>query len=120
MKKYKNLLDIVLLLGLATLTAVALAPKKLVMPTSLQMIILCAVIVLLGGFMALVWREDPADEREAENQSDASRVGYLVGVAVLIASLAYKSIAHHDVGIEPLALMSMIGAKILIQRHRDK
>ena len=120
MKKYKSLLDIVLLIGLGMMALLAIAPDKFVMSTDLQMLLLAGVIVLLAGFMTLVWREDPADEREAQNQADASRYAYLIGVVVLMISLAYRSIKHYDTGIEPVALLMMIGTKLLTQRHRDK
>lgn len=120
MKNYKNLLDIVLVLGLGLMTFLAVAPESFVMPSALQMIILAGVITLLAGFMTLVWREQPADEREAENQSDASRYAYLTGVVVLMVGLLYGSLKHDVDAFVPVALLVMIGTKVLVQRHKDR
>jgi len=120
MKKYKSLLDIVLLLGMGIITFFAVAPEAVVMPTTLQMILLAVVLALLAGFLVLLWREQPDDEREAHNQAEASRAAYLVGSIVLIIALVWQSMRHDIDPAVPIALLAMIAAKILIQRTKDK
>ena len=119
MKKYKQLLDIVLLTGLVVLSAVAVAPKTLVMPTTLQMAVLAVVLGLIAAFLTLLWREDPADEREAQNQALASRLAYIVGCIVLITALIIESITHTLDPVIPIALFTMIATKVLVQRFND-
>ncbi len=119
MKKYKHLLDVILLSGLVILSAVAIAPKTLVMPSSLQMAVLAAVIGLIAAFLTLSWREHPADEREAQNQATASRLAYVVGSIVLIVSLIIQSLTHTIDPTVPLALLAMIATKVVMQRHSD-
>lgn len=119
MKKYKQLLDVVLLTGLVVLSAVAIAPKTLVMPSSLQMGVLAAVIGLIATFLTLLWREHPADEREAQNQATASRLAYVVGSIVLIVSLIMQSLTHTLDPAVPLALFAMIATKVVVQRQSD-
>lgn len=119
MKKYKSLLDIVLLLGLSTIAILAIAPKTFVMPTSLQMLILAIVLGLIATFLVLLWREQPDDEREMQNQALASRSAYIVGSLVLIAALIIQSL-HHDLDSAiPVALFAMIATKIIVQRTKD-
>lgn len=119
MKKYKSLLDIVLLIGLAALALLTIAPKSFVMPTSLQMLLLAVVLGLISGFLVLLWREQPSDEREADNQAQASRFAYIVGAVVLIVSMLVESLQHSLDPALPIALLAMIATKIIVQRNRD-
>lgn len=119
MKKYKPLLDIVLLLGLSTIAILAIAPKTFVMPTSLQMLILAIVLGLIATFLVLLWREQPDDERETQNQALASRSAYIVGSLVLITALIIQSL-HHDLDpVIPVTLLAMIATKVIVQRTKD-
>ncbi|MBA3679234.1 hypothetical protein H0W80_03555 [Candidatus Saccharibacteria bacterium] len=119
MKKYKSLLDVILLLGLGVITLLALAPHTIIMPTSLQMLLLAVVIVLISGFLIFLWREQPNDERELQNQALASRWAYLVGSVVLILALVYQSLKHGLDPAIPIALIAMIATKIIVQSYKD-
>ncbi len=119
MKKYKSLLDIVLLIGLTAIALLAIAPKTFIMPTSLQMLILATVLGLIAAFLVLLWREHPEDEREMQNQALASRSAYFVGALVLIAALIIQSLNHNLDAAIPVALLAMIATKVIIQRTKD-
>jgi cobalamin synthase len=119
MKKYKQLLDVVLLLGLVIIALLAIAPKTIVMPSALQMVILAVVLGLLATFLVFLWREQPNDEREMQNQALASRSAYMVGSLVLICALIVQSLRHSLDPAVPVALLAMIATKILVQRNRD-
>ena len=119
MKKYKQLLDIVLLLGLSVIALLAVAPKTFVMPSSLQMVILAAVLALIATFLVVFWREQPEDEREIQNQALASRSAYTVGSLVLIGALIMQSIQHDLDPAIPIALLAMIATKVITQREKD-
>lgn len=120
MKKYKQILDIFLLAGLAAISLLAIAPKTLVMPSSIQMLLLALVIGLISSFLVLLWREQPSDERELQNQAVASRSAYIVGSLVLIAALIIQSLRHDLDADIPVALLAMIATKILVQSYKDK
>jgi cobalamin synthase len=119
MKKYKQLLDVVLLFGLSVIALLAIAPKALLMPSSLQMAVLAAVLGLMAIFLVLFWREQPEDEREIENQAFASRTAYTVGSLVLIAALIVQSLNHTLDPAIPIALLAMIATKVIVQRSKD-
>lgn len=119
MKRYRAALDVVLLLSLATVSALAIAPKTFVMPTSVQMLILTVALALIATFLVLLWRENPRDEREAGNQSAASRSAYVVGAIVLIIALISQSLKHQIDSAIPIALLAMIATKVFIQRQKD-
>lgn len=120
MKKYKSLLDLVLILILALLSFIALAPEKIVMPNNLQMLFVTIALALIASFLVLFWRENPRDEREANNQAAASRMAYIVGTIVLIVAMLLQNLDHHPDPTEPVALLAMIATKIIVQRRRDK
>ena len=119
MKKYKQILDIILLLGLATIALLSIAPKTFVMPSGLQMLILAIVLGLIATFLVLLWREQPDDEREMQNQALASRSAYLVGSLVLITALIMQSLKHDLDPAIPLAILAMIATKVIVQRNMD-
>ena len=119
MKKYRQLLDVVLLIGLATIALLAIAPETFVMPSSLQMVILAAVLGLIATFLVLFWREHPDDEREMQNQAIASRAAYTVGSLVLITALIIQSLKHELDPAVPIALLAMIATKVIVQRSKD-
>lgn len=119
MKKYKHLLDIILLIGLTVLAALAIAPNTFVMPMTIQMLILAIVLGLIAAFLVLLWREHPDDERESQNQALASRWAYIVGSLVLITALVFQSLNHTLDPVIPTALLAMIATKVIIQRNKD-
>lgn len=120
MKKYKSLLDIVLLTLLAFLCLAAIAPHTIVMPSQLQMLLLVVVIGLISAFLVLVWREQPSDEREAENQQLASRKAYLAGCIALIVTMLVQGISHKLDAAIPITLLIMIVTKLLSQKMKDR
>lgn len=119
MRKYKAALDFTLILSLSVVCALALAPKALVMPNSAQMLILTILLGFIATFLVLLWRENPHDEREAVNQSSASRAAYIVGAVVLIIALIIQSLKHEIDPAVPLALLAMISTKVFLQRIMD-
>jgi cobalamin synthase len=119
MKKSKQLLDVILLLGLGMIALLAITPKTFIMPSSVQMLVLAAVLGLIATFLVLFWREQPDDEREMQNQALASRSAYIVGSLVLITALIIQSLHHNLDSAIPIALLAMIATKIIVQRTRD-
>jgi uncharacterized membrane protein YeaQ/YmgE (transglycosylase-associated protein family) len=119
MKKYKPLFEVLLFTSLVIISLLAIAPKTFVMPNSVQMALMVVAIGLIGAFLTFVWRENPTDEREAHNQALASRVAYIVGAGVLIVALLIQGLAHNLDPAVPLALLAMLGTKLILQRYLD-
>ncbi len=120
MKKYKSLLDIVIVIILISLSAAQIAPKTIVMPSSFEMLLCVTVFGLVSAFAVLVWREQPGDEREAENQHFASRSAYLAGCGVLITAMVIQELHHQLDSAIPITLLVMIITKMVLQRFKDK
>lgn len=113
MKVVKWAIDIALVLLLAFLSAMTILPKETAMPDTVMMASYVITLALVAMFLAFIWRDRPADEREVELQARASRWAYLVGVAVLVAALVYQGF-HHDVDAAiPVALLAMVSVKVL-------
>jgi cobalamin synthase len=119
MKKYSKFLDIALIGSLGIMAFLTAAPDTITMSLSVQMICWAWVIILAVSFLALLWRENPEDERELFNQAVASRRGYIVGVLVLLVAVLVEGIQDKLDPALPLALLAMIATKILVQRHED-
>ncbi len=120
MKKYKLLLDASLLGLLILFSVLTAAPHFIVMPNALQMALLAVTTAIVGGFLVLVWRENPGDEREAQNQYTASRAAYIVGNVILIATLVVQGVRHDIDPMIPIILLAMVSAKLVVQLIRDK
>lgn len=120
MKKYKSLLDIVLLVLLVFLCAAAVLPRTIVMSSELAMLLLISIFGLVSAFLVLVWREQPSDEREAENQQLASRMAYLAGCTALIIAMLVQGFSHKIDAAIPITLLVMIVTKLLGQKLKDK
>ena len=104
---------------MAIITFLAVAPSAIIMPSSLQMLILGVVLVLITSFLVIFWREKPADEREVSNQAVASRSAYIVGTAVLIIALAWQSLHHRIDPFVAVALFAILATKIIVQSRKD-
>lgn len=116
MKKYKSALDVILLLSLAIVTVLAIALETFVIPTSVQMVNLTVALALIATFLVLLGRENPDDEREADNLAIASRAAYVVGAVVLIFALLRQGLNHQIDSALPIALLAMIATEIVLQR----
>lgn len=119
MKKYKPAFDLILLLSLAIVTALAIAPETFLMANFAEMCLLIIILLLIAIFLLLLWRESPDDEREAINQAKASRLAYAVGAVVLIIALLIQSLKDQIDSAVPIALLAMIATKIITQRWKD-
>ncbi len=120
MKNYRLLFDGLLIALLLVLCVAALAPHGMTMPSNLKMLLLFGTFGLVSAFVVLVWRERPADEREAHNLFSASRLAYLAGCSALIVSLLVQAFRHKVDPAILLTLLAMIAVKLGAQWLQDK
>lgn len=119
MNKYKNAIDIILLVLLAALTALHVFPNSIVMSDGSQMMLLACILLFIVLFLSFMWREQPKDERDIHNLSNASRYGYIAGSIVLIIGIAWQSLQHTLDPFMLVALLVMIATKVLVHRSQD-
>ncbi len=85
---------------------VFLNPTHLLMPDSVNMLLILALILGFLGFIGLVWRENANDEREAVHMQKAGRVSFFVGAAVLVLGIVVQALEHE---IDPWLLYALSG-----------
>lgn len=95
------------------LLLILLNPFEWWMPTMTAMTLTVMLVVVFALFTAFVWRERPHDEREHLHRSFAGRLGFLAGTCVLVAGIVVQESAHELDPWLPIALGSMIIAKII-------
>ena len=102
----KNLGELVVSVVFLVLLAVKLDPFGWTMPDPAQMLVLALVIATFAVYAGVLFRERPEDEREAVHIHRASRVGYLAGVALLVAAITAKSLSQES---EPWLFVVLAG-----------
>lgn len=105
--------EISLSLLLLTLLFLLFDPFHLLMLTSMQMLILCFLVVASLLYSIFLFRATPADEREQLHVFVASRLGFLTGALVLTIAIVFEKLAHHSVTWLLLALAGMVIGKII-------
>lgn len=106
-------IDIIIGLILIGILAVFLNPTHLLMPDSVNMMLILALILGFLSFIGLVWREQASDEREAAHIGKAGRLSFFSGAAVLVAGIVIQAMQHN---IDPwllYALSVMVLAKLI-------
>lgn len=100
----------IILLGIL---GIFLNPTHLLMPDSVNMMLILGLILGFLAFIGLVWREHASDEREAIHIGKAGRLSFFSGAAVLVIGIVIQAMQHE---IDPwllYALSVMVLAKLI-------
>jgi len=84
-------------------------PLNLWMPATVIYMVVGGLFVVVAVYAGLVLRERPLDEREEKHRESAGRIGFLAGVVILSAAIAFQSIFSHP----DLWLLGALGAMII-------
>lgn len=103
--------EIVTAVFLIILLVAFLHPPGLLMPKSLEMIMLVLFILASLFFLALIWKEKPRDERDHAHQLSAGRFSYFAGSFVLTLGIVVQALNHN---IDPWLIIGL-GVMILIK-----
>lgn len=85
---------------------VFLNPTHLLMPDSVNMLLILSLILGFLGFVGLIWRENASDEREAAHIQKAGRLSFLVGESILVLGIVVQALGHE---IDPWLLYALSG-----------
>lgn len=107
MKHFKG--ELVVAAVFLALLFVLFNPWHIFMPTYVERMLLAALLVAFGAFVAFIWRENPADEREALHRLYSDRLAFLAGAAILLAMVIVGEWRHQ---LDPWVLLAL-GAMIL-------
>lgn len=114
--KIELVLSVILLLILSML----MNPTHILMPMSVSMVLVVALIIGFLSFVGLVWQEVAHDEREALHMSRAGRWSFLAGGSIVVIGIAWQTL-HHD--IDPwllYALSAMVLIKLIARWLQDR
>lgn len=70
-------------------------PFSIWMPQALTYTVIACLFVVTAIYAGLVLREKPLDEREEKHRASAGRIGFIVGVAVLVLGILIQSLNSH-------------------------
>lgn len=107
--------EIITAIFLIVLLSAFLYPTDLLMPKSMEMIMLVLFVLASLIFLALIWKERAIDEREQAHQRSAGRISFFVGSSMLTVGIISQAL-HHN--IDPWLIITlgiMILTKIIVR-----
>ncbi|HEX9608709.1 MAG TPA: hypothetical protein VGA06_00650 [Candidatus Paceibacterota bacterium] len=105
--------EIIISIIFAVLIALFLDPFMLWMPDSLMYMLVGALVIFFTLFAGFMWKERALDEREQLHKMIAGRIGYLIGVGVLVLGLVVQTFTTHPDPWLVVALGGMVIGKLL-------
>lgn len=118
----KLMIEVGIGVAILVILAVFLMPTHLLMPDSMNTLLLLALIVGFLSFIGLIWREQPSDERDQMHMHKAGRGSFFVGATILVIGVLFQALRHD---IDPwliYALAGMVLTKVItrmIQHFRN-
>ena len=98
---------------LIILLVLFLNPLDLLMPSPLVMMLIVFLIAFFGIFTAVIWHEQPKDEREGFHSMFAGRLAFLTGSTILVIGIITQELRHITDPWLIFALLGMIIAKVV-------
>ncbi|MEJ2665128.1 MAG: hypothetical protein P8107_13985 [Spirochaetia bacterium] len=105
----KKLTEIIIAVILIVILFIKADPFNILMPTEIQMILLCVLAAAFALYAGLIFREKPADEREAYHLHRASRIAYIAGTLSLTVAIIIQDVFHQ---LDPV-LLAVLGIMIV-------
>lgn len=111
--------EIVLGVVILGILVVFLNPTHLLMPDSVNTMLMLGLVVAFLVFVGLVWREKADDERVMIHIQKAGRLSFLTGTTILVAGIVAQAGKHEvDVWLV-LALAGMVLAKLVARMYHN-
>lgn len=85
---------------------VFLNPTHLLMPDSLNLMLILGLILGFLSFVALFWREQGSDERDTVHIQKSGRISFFAGAAILVVGIVFQALQHN---IDPWLLYALAG-----------
>jgi cobalamin synthase len=99
--------------------AIFLNPTHLLMPDSVNAMLVLGFIITFLVFVGMVWKEKAGDERESFHIYKAGRLSFLVGVSILVLGIVVQASMHE---VDPwlvFGLAGMVLAKLLSRVYHN-
>lgn len=109
--------EIIVSLGLVAVLLIKFDPFHWLMPTEIQMLVLCLFAAGFALYAGLIFREKARDEREQSHLYLASRLSYMVGVITLSVIIVIQDLLKQVDPWMMIALAIMILTKLFVLIH---
>ncbi|MFZ1721877.1 MAG: hypothetical protein WAU07_05225 [Microgenomates group bacterium] len=106
-------IEVIIGIVLLGILGIFLNPTHLLMPDSINMMLILGLILGFLAFIGLVWREHASDEREVMHIGKAGRLSFFSGTSILVIGIVIQAMQHE---IDPwllYALSVMVLAKLV-------
>ena len=104
------------IVGLAMLGLLVFVSSAPHLTKALMTASMIALVALVAAFIYFVFREEPRDEREAHQSLVGGQASYMTGAGILLLGIVLQSFAHNLDLYLPIALGSMVVAKLVSTR----
>lgn len=95
-----------------------LNPFHILMSTFFQMCMYGLLLVATALFAGLVARERTLDEREERHRAIAGRIGYVLGLIVLLVGISFQTLSHSPIDAWLVgALVAMVLGKVIARSY---
>jgi len=98
--------EVIISIVVLGILGVFLNPTHLLMPDSVNMLLILGLILGFLAFISLVWREHASDERDEVHMQKAGRFSFLIGAVILVTGIVFQALQHE---IDPWLLYALSG-----------
>lgn len=120
-KEHTNsVLDLLIVLVLAALVGALVNPFDWFMFSRVEMLVLAVFAACVAIFIALFWKEQAVDEREAVHMMFAGRVAFLIGTTLLTVGIVVQSLQHSLDAWLPVVLLAMVASKYAARIYAER
>jgi len=102
----KIIIEVIIGLLVLGILVIFLNPTNLLMPESINMLLILGLILGFLAFIGLVWREQASDERDEVHMQKAGRFSFLVGAVILVVGIVQQALNHE---IDPWLVYALSG-----------
>lgn len=109
--------EVVVTLALVSILIAFLYIEPLIMPMTVEMIVIVGIVILFLILIALIWKEKAQDERESQHRSQAGRISFFVGSSILVIGVISQIRTHE---IDPWLIYTLVGmvlAKVMSRMY---
>ncbi len=99
--------------------AVFLNPTHLLMPESVNTMLVLGLVMAFLVFVGMVWREKADDERDVLHIQKAGRLSFLVGISILVVGVTVQATMHEIDSWLVFALSGMVLTKLVSRIYHN-
>lgn len=109
----KTTAEVIVSLIILVVLGVFLTPNHLLMPNTINAMLLLSLVIAFLVFIGFIWRERSEDERDLVHIYKSGRISFFVGSSILVLGIIVQAL-QHDIDIWLLlGLFAMVLTKII-------